>query len=67
MTRVFIENETGNIILTSKENDHHLADNLEFKNKCLMIKFVKEGDRYFIDTDGLNGLIGYIQYIEGNK
>jgi hypothetical protein len=28
---------------------------------------MKDGDRYFLDKDGLSGLMGYIEYLKGRR
>lgn len=58
--KTLIETKTGNILIVSEPNKHPFIDELK---ECLIIKFIKEDNKYYIDSEGLVGLIQYMQYL----
>jgi Putative cell wall binding repeat. len=50
--------------VVSEANEHPFPN----LGECLVIKFIKENDnKYYLDKDGMNGLIAYINYLVENE
>lgn len=74
--KTMIEKETGDILICTEENEHPFVGE-EWEDKCLVIKFMKQlelaekpegypgdGPYFFLDKDGLNMLIQYMDYLK---
>jgi hypothetical protein len=58
--KIFLESDTQNVLVVSEANEHPFPS----LGECLVIKFIKENDnKYYLDKDGMNGLMAYINYL----